>query len=76
MNLLLQRYNEDLEIEDAIHTALLTLREGFEGEVSDFSYKVMSELVTHEFCVMLCVSRWMKTILKWASSRTTASSKC
>ena len=28
-----QRYNDDLEIEDAIHTALLTLREGFEGEV-------------------------------------------
>ena len=29
-----QRYNEEMELEDAIHTALLTLREGFEGEVS------------------------------------------
>ena len=28
-----QRYNEEMELEDAIHTALLTLREGFEGEV-------------------------------------------
>ncbi|KAF1791947.1 Nucleophile aminohydrolase [Phytophthora cactorum] len=26
------RYNDDLEIEDAIHTALLTLREGFEAK--------------------------------------------
>lgn len=25
------RYAEDMELEDAIHTALLTLREGFEG---------------------------------------------
>lgn len=28
-----QRYDEDMELEDAIHTALLTLREGIEGEV-------------------------------------------
>lgn len=32
--LLLQRYSEDMELEDAIHTALLTLREGFEGEMT------------------------------------------
>jgi 20S proteasome subunit alpha 2 len=29
-----QRYNEEMELEDAIHTALLTLREGFEGEMT------------------------------------------
>ena len=28
-----KRYNEDIGIEDAIHTALLTLKEGFEGQV-------------------------------------------
>ena len=28
-----KRYQDDMEIEDAIHTALLTLREGFEGEM-------------------------------------------
>lgn len=26
-----KRYSEDMELEDAIHTALLTLKEGFEG---------------------------------------------
>jgi len=30
----LQRYSADMELEDAIHTALLTLREGFEGEMT------------------------------------------
>ena len=29
-----KRYSEDMELEDAIHTALLTLREGFEGEMT------------------------------------------
>merc|ERR1711862_220214 len=29
-----KRYQEDMELEDAIHTALLTLREGFEGEMN------------------------------------------
>jgi 20S proteasome subunit alpha 2 len=29
-----KRYSEDLELEDAIHTSLLTLREGFEGEMT------------------------------------------
>ncbi len=26
-----KRYSEDMELEDAVHTALLTMREGFEG---------------------------------------------
>jgi len=29
-----KRYSEDMELEDAIHTALLTLKEGFEGGCS------------------------------------------
>lgn len=29
-----KRYSPDMELEDAIHTALLTLREGFEGEMT------------------------------------------
>jgi len=33
-NFLEKRYTEDMELEDAIHTALLTLREGFEGEMT------------------------------------------
>jgi 20S proteasome subunit alpha 2 len=30
-----RRYKDDLELEDAIHTALLTMREGFEGEMDE-----------------------------------------
>lgn len=29
-----KRYSEDMELEDAVHTSLLTLREGFEGEMT------------------------------------------
>jgi 20S proteasome subunit alpha 2 len=29
-----KRYSEDMELEDAIHTAILTLKEGFDGEIS------------------------------------------
>ena len=35
-----RRYREDLEIEDAIHTALLTMREGFEGEMDEGNIEV------------------------------------
>ena len=33
-NILEKRWTSDMELEDAIHTALLTLREGFEGEMT------------------------------------------
>jgi len=29
-----KRYNEDLELDDAVHTAILTLKEGFEGKMT------------------------------------------
>lgn len=29
-----KRYSEEMELEDAVHTALLTLKEGFEGELN------------------------------------------
>ena len=35
-----KRYAEDMGIEDAIHTALLTLKEGFEGQVSGDNIEV------------------------------------
>lgn len=28
------RYNENLELDDAVHTAILTLKESFEGQVT------------------------------------------
>lgn len=35
-----KRYQDDIELEDAIHTALLTLREGFEGEMTSTNIEV------------------------------------
>jgi 20S proteasome subunit alpha 2 len=35
-----KRYKADMEIEDAIHTALMTLKEGFEGEMSNTNIEV------------------------------------
>eukprot|EP00549_Striatella_unipunctata_P009125 CAMPEP_0118698004 /NCGR_PEP_ID=MMETSP0800-20121206/14911_1 /TAXON_ID=210618 ORGANISM="Striatella unipunctata, Strain CCMP2910" /NCGR_SAMPLE_ID=MMETSP0800 /ASSEMBLY_ACC=CAM_ASM_000638 /LENGTH=236 /DNA_ID=CAMNT_0006597679 /DNA_START=227 /DNA_END=937 /DNA_ORIENTATION=- len=35
-----KRYQDDMELEDAIHTALLTLREGFEGEMNATNIEV------------------------------------
>jgi 20S proteasome subunit alpha 2 len=35
-----KRYQDDMELEDAIHTALLTLREGFEGEMNAHNIQV------------------------------------
>jgi 20S proteasome subunit alpha 2 len=39
-NFLEKRYTDDMELEDAIHTALLTLREGFEGEMTSHNIEV------------------------------------
>lgn len=35
-----KRYNEDLEIEDAVHTAILTLKEGFDGQMTEDNIEV------------------------------------
>lgn len=35
-----KRFNEEMELEDAIHTALLTLREGFEGQMDENNIEV------------------------------------
>lgn len=34
------RYNEKLELEDAIHTAILTLKEGFEGQMTEDNIEI------------------------------------
>jgi len=39
-NFLEKRFQEEMELEDAIHTALLTLREGFEGEMNGHNIEV------------------------------------
>ncbi|KAG9508780.1 Proteasome subunit alpha type-2, partial [Fragariocoptes setiger] len=35
-----RRYTEDLELEDAIHTAILTLKEGFEGQMTSDNIEI------------------------------------
>eukprot|EP00956_Cyclotella_meneghiniana_P013644 scaffold19816_cov56-Cyclotella_meneghiniana.AAC.4 len=59
-NFLEKRYQDDMELEDAIHTALLTLREGFEGEMNggniqvgvvglDGKFRVLSESEVQDY---------------------------
>ncbi|KAG9292688.1 hypothetical protein G9A89_008275 [Geosiphon pyriformis] len=35
-----KRYSDDIEIEDAVHTAILTLKEGFEGQMTENSIEI------------------------------------
>ena len=35
-----KRYSDDVELDDAIHTALLTMREGFEGEMNEHNVEL------------------------------------
>lgn len=35
-----KRYSEEMEIEDAIHTAILTLKEGFEGQINEYNIEI------------------------------------
>jgi 20S proteasome subunit alpha 2 len=39
-NFLEKRYSDDLDIEDAIHTAILTIKDGFEGELTDKNIEI------------------------------------
>ncbi|CAG8719922.1 15540_t:CDS:2, partial [Acaulospora morrowiae] len=35
-----KRYNEEMELEDAVHTSILTLKEGFEGQMTENSIEI------------------------------------
>jgi 20S proteasome subunit alpha 2 len=39
-NFLERRYNEEMELDDAVHVALLTMRESFEGEMTEHNIEV------------------------------------
>lgn len=39
-NFLERRYTEDMELDDAVHIALLTMRESFEGEMTESNIEV------------------------------------
>lgn len=51
-NFLEKRWNEEMELEDAIHTALLTLREGFEGEMTAENIEVATVRKDGKFVVL------------------------
>lgn len=40
LNRCVHRYNDDISLEDAIHTALLTLKEGFEGQMTEKTIEI------------------------------------
>lgn len=35
-----KRYSDDISLEDAIHTSLLTLKEGFEGQMTEKTIEI------------------------------------
>ncbi|PSR96777.1 Proteasome subunit alpha type-2-B like [Actinidia chinensis var. chinensis] len=35
-----KRYTDDMELDDAVHTAILTLKEGFEGQISEKNIEI------------------------------------
>merc|ERR1712137_1255743 len=35
-----KRYSEEMELEDAVHTAILTLKEGFEGQMDEHNIEI------------------------------------
>ena len=37
---MIHRYTEDFELEDAVHTAIITLKEAFEGEMTETSLDI------------------------------------
>ncbi|TXG71241.1 hypothetical protein EZV62_006176 [Acer yangbiense] len=41
-----KRYTEDMELDDAVHTAILTLKEGFEGQISSKTLRSESLALT------------------------------
>ena len=50
--MLQNRYNEDIELEDAIHTAILTLKEGFEGQMTENNIEIGVVQQNGEFRVL------------------------
>jgi 20S proteasome subunit alpha 2 len=50
------RYNDDLSLEDAIHTALLTLKEGFEGQMTEHTipptFRKLSEQEVRDYLAL------------------------
>jgi hypothetical protein len=65
-----KRYSDEMGLEDAVHTSLLTLKEGFEGQVSGSNIEVrrlarfqyvtlLARLVCWSACMSFCVAWWL-----------------
>ena len=47
------RYSDDIEVEDAIHTAILTLKESFEGAITENNIEIgIVEESTRKFRIL------------------------
>lgn len=55
---ILGRYNEDIDLEDAIHTAILTLKEGFEGQMNETNIEIGVIGPDRQFKVSVGVCLW------------------
>lgn len=53
-----KRYSDEVGLEDAIHTALLTLKEGFEGQVSGSNIEVSTFTHQHPILISVLVLLW------------------
>jgi 20S proteasome subunit alpha 2 len=51
-NFLERRYSEDMELDDAVHIALLTLRESYEGEMNEHNIEVAVVTSDRKFRVL------------------------
>jgi len=51
-NFLERRYSEDIELDDAVHIALLTLRESYEGEMTEHNIEVAVVAADKKFRVL------------------------
>ncbi len=47
-----KRYTKDIELEDAIHTAILTLKEGFDGQITEDNIELGIVTNDHTFRVL------------------------
>ena len=75
-NFLERRYNDDMELDDAVHIALLTMRESYEGEMTKV-YIYVVYMYTHvhvrvcpmpfpcqsDLCRYRCMSRCIAALL-------------
>jgi hypothetical protein len=64
-----QRFSDDLELEDAVHTAILTLKEGFEGQMTETNIEIgiveKSGFRRLEVCLLFSFGFWLGGFFLW-----------